>query len=153
MCKKRKGMDYTRMRCPYCGSPVALRSVGGIYKENNRGTMLYVCARYPECDAYVRVQPGTNIPLGSLADRDLRALRNQAHRYFNQLYLSGLMTKENAYAWLSDQISAPRKEAHIGHLGEYYCKLVIDKSRELLKMYAQRKKSAGIRIWKGGKAS
>ena len=55
-----------RMRCPYCGSPVVLRSADGIYRENSQGAMLYVCSRYPECDAYVKVHPGTNIPMGSL---------------------------------------------------------------------------------------
>jgi len=56
------------MRCPYCGSPVVLRSADGIYKENHANTKLYVCSRYPACDAYVRVHEGTNKPVGSLAD-------------------------------------------------------------------------------------
>ena len=33
------------MRCPYCGSPVVLRSADGIYKENHANTKLYVCSR------------------------------------------------------------------------------------------------------------
>ena len=49
--KKRKGFDRGGMRCPYCGSPVVYRSADGIYRDNSRGTMLYVCSRYPECDA------------------------------------------------------------------------------------------------------
>lgn len=59
------------MRCPYCGSPVVLRSADGIYKENHANTKLYVCSRYPACDAYVRVHEGTNKPVGSLADHML----------------------------------------------------------------------------------
>ena len=64
MKKKRK----KPMRCPYCGAPVVYRSADGIYHENKAGTMLYVCSRYPECDAYVRAQPGTSLPLGTLAN-------------------------------------------------------------------------------------
>ena len=56
------------MRCPYCGSPVELRSADGIYQDNRRGTWLYVCRNYPQCDAYVRVHAGTDIPVGTMAE-------------------------------------------------------------------------------------
>ena len=48
---KKKRNNPAAMRCPYCGSPVILRSADGIYRENANGTMLYVCKRYPICDA------------------------------------------------------------------------------------------------------
>ena len=130
--KKRKGFDRGGMRCPYCGSPVVYRSADGIYRDNSKGTMLYVCSRYPECDSYVRVHAGTNIPVGSIANHELRTLRRTAHHYFDQLYESGYMSKQDAYQWLADLIMAPLSEAHIGHLGEYYCKQVIEESRKLL---------------------
>lgn len=60
---KRKGIDRTAPRCPYCGSHTILRSADGIYRENARNDMLYVCKNYPVCDSYVRVQRGTKIPL------------------------------------------------------------------------------------------
>lgn len=94
--------------------------------------MLYVCSHYPECDAYVRVRAGTNIPVGSLANHELRTLRRTAHQYFDQLHQSGYMSKQDAYQWLADVICAPLSEAHIGYLGEYYCKRVIEESRKLL---------------------
>ena len=53
---KRKGIDPNAPRCPYCGSHTILRSADGIYRENSRNEMLYVCKNYPACDAYVRVQ-------------------------------------------------------------------------------------------------
>lgn len=138
--KKGKGIRADSMRCPYCRSPVIYRSAEGIYRDNKSNTMLYVCSRYPECDAYVRVHTGTKIPVGSMADHKLRALRREAHRYFNQLYESGYMGKDDAYQWLADQIGAPLSQAHIGYLGEYYCRQVIEESRKLLeRREAQRK--------------
>ena len=110
------------MRCPYCGSPVVLRSADGIYKES----------RYPACDAYVRVHEGTDKPVGSLADHRLRKLRKEAHDSFNRLYLTGAMTKDQAYAWLAGMIQAPRSQAHIGYLREYYCEQVIKQSKAIL---------------------
>lgn len=87
---KRKGIDKTAPRCPYCGSHTILRSADGIYRENSRNEMLYVCKNYPSCDSYVRVQRGTNIPLGTVANRELRELRAEAHRHFDKLYSTGL---------------------------------------------------------------
>ena len=130
--KKRKGFNRSSMRCPYCGSPVIYRSADGIYRDNSRGTMLYVCSNYQECDAYVHVNTGTYIPVGSMANHELRTLRRTAHHYFDQLYESGYMSKQDAYQWLADLIMAPLSEALIGYLGEYYCKQVIEESRKLL---------------------
>ena len=125
-------MGSTGMRCPYCGSTVILRSADGIYRSNKDHTMLYVCSKYPVCDAYVRTHPGTSIPVGTLANRDLRALRKEAHQSFDQLYLSGLMSKQDAYLWLAELLQAPLSQAHIGYLGEYYCRQVIEASKALL---------------------
>ena len=63
---KKKRNNPAAMRCPYCGSPVILRSADGIYRENANGTM---------------------------------------------------------------------SEAHIGCLGEYYCRQVIDACRAMLASY------------------
>lgn len=101
--KKRKGFERSRMRCPYCGSSVVYRSADEIYRDNSKGTMLYVCSRYPECDSYVRVHAGTNIPVGSMANHELRTLRRTAHRYFDQLYESGYMSKQDAYQFYTSR--------------------------------------------------
>ena len=76
---KKKGFQPSRMRCPYCGAPVIFRSAEGIYKTSHLDTMLYVCSKYPKCDAYVRVHAGTKIPVGSLANKELRDLRRTLH--------------------------------------------------------------------------
>lgn len=135
--KKKKGSgSASRMsgtRCPYCGSPIVLRSADGIYRDNKSNTMLYVCSKYPECDAYVRIREGSgNIPVGSLANGELRALRIEAHRHFDRIHQTGLMSKQEAYAWLSHILASPMAYAHIGQLGEYYCNVVIDESKRFL---------------------
>jgi ssDNA-binding Zn-finger/Zn-ribbon topoisomerase 1 len=141
--KKRKGFDAGKMRCPYCGGKVTLRSADGIYKDNSKGIMLYVCSHYPECDAYVRTHAGTNIPVGSMANGKLRALRIKAHNHFDRLYKTDIMSKQEAYKWLADLIGSPMSEAHIGHLGEYYCNEVIKKTSEIF-VLRSRKTSDGL---------
>jgi len=129
---KKKRAQSLAPRCPYCGSHSVLRSADGIYRNNDKNTMLYVCSKYPACDSYVRVHPGTKIPMGTMADRQLRALRNEAHRNFDQLHKKGLMSKEDAYLWLASILAAPLGQAHIGYLGEYYCRQVIEASKQQL---------------------
>lgn len=151
--KKRKGISTSQMRCPYCGAPVNYRSADGIYHDNRRGVMLYVCSHYPTCDAYVRVHAGTNIPVGTLANHELRMLRRKAHHYFDQLYQSGLMSKQDAYQWLADLISAPLSQAHIGYLGEYYCGQVIAESQKLLEQQRAKRQRVRFQCVKGGAAA
>ena len=144
MKSKGKGINYSKMRCPYCGGTVVFRSADGIYKDNSQGVMLYVCSHYPECDTYVRAKKGTRIPVGSMADRKLRCLRKTAHDSFDQLHRSGLMSKQDAYRWLAGVIGAPMSEAHIGYLGEYYCQLIADESRKLMvRLMAGKHEAAG----------
>ncbi len=139
--KKRKGINAAPTRCPYCGGRVVFRSADGIYQENHNGRMLYVCSHYPECDAYVRTHDGTRIPVGSMANHELRILRKTAHHYFDQLHKSGLMTKDGAYDWLANVIDAPKSYAHIGLLSEYYCKQVIEQSKEYLRRYKNKQRN------------
>ena len=42
------------------------------------------------------------------------------------------MSKEDAYLWLASILAAPLGQAHIGYLGEYYCRQVIEASKQQL---------------------
>lgn len=140
---KKKKVNYAEMRCPYCGGSVVLKSADGIYKDNKSDTLLYVCKHYPECDAYVQVKRGTKIPMGTMADGKLRALRIAAHRVFDKLHKSGAMSRQEAYMWLAHIIQAPLSQAHIGYLGEYYCNVVIEESKKLLAARQALKRQGG----------
>ncbi len=139
--KKRKGPNQADIRCPYCGSHTIFRNAEGIYTQDGQNIMLYVCARYPECDAYVNVHAGTKLPMGTLANGKLRNLRHQAHKRFDRLHQEGYLTKDDAYCWLANLISAPKSQAHIGYLGEYYCNLVIEESKKYLDILATQRKN------------
>ena len=131
---KRKGFNIPgmkNMKCPYCNSAVLRRSADGIYKNNKDDTQLYVCSKYPACDSYVRIHKGTDIPVGSLANPQLRALRVKAHKQFDKLHQCGIMSKKEAYGWLAHMLQSPKSQAHIGYLSEYYCNLVISESGKM----------------------
>lgn len=127
--------NLSSLKCPYCGSPVYLRDASDIYHKDLPGRKLYVCSRYPQCDAYSRADPVTLDMLSTLANGKLRALRRQTHECFNRIYEKNIMSKREAYKWLSQIIQAPCNEAHIGRLNEYYCLEVIKKSNQLVESW------------------
>ena len=57
-------MKQTRIHCPYCGSLATLRPASVIHglSDISAGTYLYVCRRWPACDAYVTADRRTKQP-------------------------------------------------------------------------------------------
>ncbi len=85
--------------------------------------MIYLCKG---CDAYVGVHKGTSKPLGILANAELRSWKKRAHFYFDQIWKSKIMTRSQAYKWLSEQLCKDSKETHIGMFDVPDCKKVVD---------------------------
>ena len=120
-------MKRVNIRCPYCGSRALLRPASVVYgpRAADPAVPYYVCARYPACDSYVAAHRDTHLPMGTLANRPLRRKRIDAHRAFNRLWESGLMTKKQAYLWLQAKLGLPKQEAHIGKFSLFRCEEVI----------------------------
>ena len=118
-------MKRVNIKCPYCGSQAFLRPASVVYGQSEPGAELYVCARYPACDAYVGAHRHSRMPMGTLANRSLRHKRIKAHAAFNRLWQNGLMTKRAAYRWLQMQLGLPPEEAHIANFSDWRCEQVI----------------------------
>jgi ssDNA-binding Zn-finger/Zn-ribbon topoisomerase 1 len=71
---------------------------------------VYVCDNFPDCDSYVGVHRGTNRPLGTLANKELRKARMECHNVFDQSWRSGRSTRDDAYRTLA--ITTGVKEPH-----------------------------------------
>ena len=121
-----------RIRCPHCGAFAIIRPAAEIYGDPTNTGDLYVCSRYPQCNTYVGIHPGTRIPMGTMANGDLRNLRIKAHRKFDQLWQSNIMSRESAYRWMADFFGLTLKDAHIGMLGEYRCTELINECERIL---------------------
>lgn len=128
------------MTCPYCNKPMLLRSADVVYKENTYNRKVYVCAGYPSCDTYVRTLDGTITPLGTPANKELRKLRADTHKAFDQMWQETRMGKDTAYKWLSSVTGIPEEAAHIGNFQTHMCNIVIQKSRDYLQQYRDTKK-------------
>ena len=119
-------MKQVKIRCPYCGAQAVLRPAEAVYQSKAKpGRHLYVCARYPLCDSYVGAHEGTLLPMGTLADGDLRNKRIMAHRAFNRLWESGTMKKWQAYKWMQAKFGLRSDQAHIAMFSEYMCDQLI----------------------------
>ena len=121
-----------RLYC-HCGRPAVLRDAKEVCRTRREGEKAYVCSGYPACDSFVLAHPNTLEPMGSLAGPELRRLRFEAHRQFGQLHKAGIMTKAAVLSVACPDRTRAMSHAHIGHLGEYFCKEVIRESEELLK--------------------
>ena len=86
-------MKRINIKCPYCGSQALLRPASLVHKHAAPGEEVYVCARFPTCDAYVSAHRDSHLPMGTLADRPLRQKRRQAHIALNRLWEQGRRAK------------------------------------------------------------
>lgn len=122
-----KKQHIPKVSCPYCGAKAVLRPASAVYgwRCHDPGAFLYVCARYPKCDAYVAAHRKSHYPMGTLADGALRSKRIEAHRAFNKLWESGLMEKWQAYQWLQAKFNLRQNDAHIAKFSSYMCDQLI----------------------------
>lgn len=109
------------IRCPYCGNAASLVDSSTIYGRSFG--RIWDCR---PCDAYVGVHRGTCKPLGTLANRELRKARIEAHEAFDLLWKSRGMTRSRAYEWLQCVMSVNAEDAHIAKLTVEQCRLLLE---------------------------
>lgn len=85
--------------------------------------------------------PGTMEPMGTIANKQLRRMRKEAHHYFDQLHARKIMSRKEAYLWLSDMLGLPVDQTHIGLMGEYNCQRVITESQKMLEGHPMKKRN------------
>lgn len=114
--------------CPFCGGPVCLDSNDAIYRGKRYGEWPYVYMCEGSCDAYVGLHPHTDIPLGTLADRQTRSSRKDAKELFFAWLDAmqwGKKDRNIAYAKLAEVMQIPIKECHFAMFDQKRCDLAI----------------------------
>lgn len=115
--------------CPYCARPVALVNNKLIYRKSiGKWPWAYLCTN-EVCNSYVGLHPGTEIPLGTLANKPLRKLREQFKQVFNPLHNMPWRptnrTRSEAYAWLAERMQIPVGECHGAWFNNEQAKIAI----------------------------
>ncbi len=119
------------IKCPYCGETARITHSSVVYGDNKKDRNIYVCGNYPKCDSYVFAN-NNNIPLGNLANDELRKLRIKAHRLVDEIVFKGIMTRRDFYLWLEIRLNKPKKDAHISMLTNDECMLLIEHINQTL---------------------
>lgn len=118
--------------CRYCGSPVVYTSNAEIYGREYGTGRCYLCRN---CGAFVGVHPGTDIPLGTLANEELREYRKEAHFWFDRIWKSPtrITTRHKAYGWLALKMELPPEKTHIGMFEKEQCIRVVELVKQRFK--------------------
>ncbi len=117
--------------CRYCGGKVVLTSNAEIYGREYGNGKCYLCR---DCRAFVGIHTDTIIPLGTLANNELRKARNKAHYYFDKLWKhpTRIMKRNEAYYWLSKHLRIKKEETHIAWFEIEQCERVVELVKEKL---------------------
>jgi hypothetical protein len=111
--KRVKDVMPVPQHCRYCDGPVALVSNAAVYRGREYGDWpyLYWCE---DCDAYVGLHPNTDIPLGTLANQELREARKAGKALFIAVQQRSRWNRDKAYAWLARQLGIDPAYCHWG---------------------------------------
>lgn len=110
--------------CAYCGWP-ADKVTGREQYPHRPDLYEKIIYRCEPCKASVGTHPGTDRPLGRLANRALKQAKMAAHEAFDPLWRNGSMKRSEAYKWLAAELAITAEECHIGMFDEDMCAAVI----------------------------
>lgn len=102
-----------------CGGTVEIAHHNTVYgHEYSDWPWMYRCTT---CDATVGMHPFTNIPLGILADKALRAIKTQCKQPFERLWKTGRMARSRAYEELAAHLGIDAAACHFGWFDAAQC--------------------------------
>lgn len=122
--------------CLYCGNAATLVNGLAIYPHRLDLADLKFWKCEP-CKAYVgchkkgarisrsQVSDGT-VPLGRLANAELRTWKSRVHEVFDPIWRSGGMTRGTAYTWLATKMGIHKDNCHVGMFDVEQCKRAVE---------------------------
>lgn len=124
--------------CDYCGEAAVLVAGDIIYphRPDLHAKKFWQCG---PCEAWVGCHPGTEIPLGRLADAELRLWKQKAHAAFDPIWkarwkrknsedknYTPAMARGGRYAALAEKLGIPKQQCHIGMMDVALCRRVVE---------------------------
>jgi hypothetical protein len=110
--------------CDYCGKAAKLVRGFVIYPQRKDLAGGYYWSCDP-CGAYVGCHRDSDaMPLGRLANPQLRAAKRLAHAAFDPLWKEFGMSRPEAYEWLAGELGISGAECHIGMFDVDMCRRV-----------------------------
>jgi hypothetical protein len=122
--------------CPYCQGKARVLTGMQLYRSGSSldadlaRKLFWACI---PCQAWVGCHPDTQLPLGRLANAELRRWKQAAHAAFDPRWKNMAdprKSRSEAYAWLAAKLGLPVDETHIGMFDVERCKAVIEACKE-----------------------
>lgn len=108
--------------CNYCRHTVILINNSKIYNGREYGDWPFAY-RCTGCHAYVGLHPSTDLPLGTLANSELRSMRNRSKKaFFDAMRHYGVSDRTVAYKWLARLMDIEYHECHFGWFSVAQCR-------------------------------
>jgi hypothetical protein len=119
-------MEELVVICPYCTKPAALVESNEIYGAFSPDYGKFWQCK--PCGAYVGTHKNSpkHVPLGRLANKELRDWKKKAHAVFDPLWKSGRMSRNLAYHLLQTKMNMGKNDAHIGKFDVEQCKKMVE---------------------------
>lgn len=117
------GREQT-VRCIECDGAAKLTDGRAIYPH--RPDLYHKSFWLCDCGAYCGCHPNTANALGSPCGPVTRKARSAAHAAFDPLWRSKKMTRQSAYAWLTEATGIPRERCHMGMMTAEEARGVVD---------------------------
>lgn len=111
--KRVKHPSVKPTECRYCNGAVELVGNEQIYRGRSYGEWPYAYLCRP-CDAFVGLHPDTDIPLGTLANRELREARKKAKDEFHKMIRLEGGGRTFWYSQLAIKMGISVRECHFG---------------------------------------
>lgn len=113
--------------CDYCGRWADLVTGKDVcpHRKDLVNRRFYRCV---PCEAYVGCHPGTDMPLGRLANAELRAAKQEFHAIFDPHWKRAKYKSQGrtaCYRRLADQMGIPMNTCHIGMFDVDQCRIAI----------------------------
>lgn len=116
--------------CPYCGNAATLSARAGEVVVH-----LWLCR---PCNASVGCCRGSTVPLGTLANANLRAARARARDAFNLIWRLGGKSKKGAYMWLAAKLGIEPKVCHFDLFTDEQCERTAQLSADWMRRHPTR---------------
>ncbi len=119
------------LACPYCTAAAELVTGAEIYphRPDLANKLFWRCK---PCGAWCGCHPAApkgmgdgTVPLGRLANAELRRAKSAAHAAFDPLWRDGPLKRKEAYAWLAKTMGLSWAQCHIGEFDVEQCQAVV----------------------------
>lgn len=108
-------------KCNICGyTDIKIVGHADIYGGREYGDWPYAY-QCQDCGSYVGIHKDTDLPLGTLADSDLRHHRKRCKHYFIQLLESKGWNQNAGYDFLHKKMEIEKSDCHFGMFDQFKC--------------------------------